>query len=157
VEQNLKQQLASNARFTSGVPAWYAQAINEIKGIGAQGAAQGQQAIAQAQNYNSPAAATGTPDAAQAANARNNLNSQYATMLTRDQQANQDFLNRLSGAMQVQQGNTLNQANVQRQGILGQQGQLAQQKGDFKTTYAAQQARRRRRPTSRTRRSKPDF
>jgi hypothetical protein len=140
VEQNLKQQLASNARFTSGVPAWYAQAINEIKGIGAQGATQGQQAIAQAQNYNSPVAATGTPDAAQAANARNNLNSQYATMLTRDQQANQDFLNRLSGAMQVQQGNTLNQANVQRQNILGQQGQLAQQKGDFKTTYAAQQA-----------------
>jgi hypothetical protein len=98
------------------VPAWYAQAINEIKGIGAQGLAQSQASVAQAQNYSSPVAATGTPDAAQAANARNSLNSQYGTMLTRDQQANQDFINRLGAAMQVQQGNTLNQANRDRRG-----------------------------------------
>lgn len=138
-EQAINQQLQQNARFTSGVPAWYQQAIGEIKGIGATQMAQNQQTLQGIQNYNSPAAQTGTPEAQQAAAARNSLNSQYATMFGRDAQANSDFMARMQAGMQTQQGNTLNAANHERQNLLAQQGQLRGEEGSYKTQLLSEQ------------------
>lgn len=138
-EAGINNQLAANARFSSGVPAWYQQAIGEIKGIAANGAAQNANTLAHVQNYNSPAAATGTPDAAQAANARNNLNAQFAAQLGGNAQANQDFMSRMQAGMLTQRGNTQNAANRDRQTLLSEQTALKGQKGDYRQGLVADQ------------------
>jgi len=136
-EQALGAQLNQNARFSSGVNDWYKNAQAEIAGLRDQGNAAAQQTLGRITAYNSqPTLATATDQ--QAATARNNLNSEFAAMFGRDATANSDAMNRLAAAYATQQGNTLNQANAQRMGLLGQQGQLGQQKADYGLTYGAQ-------------------
>lgn len=138
-EQAINQQLQGNARFTSGLGDWYSNALNEIKGLQAQGNAQAQQTLGAIQNYNS-SPTLNNPTDQQAALARNSLNSQYGAMVGRDANANSAAMDRLAAAYVAQQGNTRNQANAERQNILGSLANLQGQKGDFKIQYGADQA-----------------
>jgi hypothetical protein len=133
----LNAGLAQNTRFSNGIGDWYSNALADIKGLQAQGNAQAQETLGRITAYNSQPALQNATDQ-QAAGARNNLNSEYAAMFGRDATANSDAMNRLAAAYAIQQGNTQNQANAQRQQLLTQQGQLGQQKADYGLQYGAQ-------------------
>lgn len=137
-EQAYGQQLQQNARFSSGVNDWYANAMKEIQGLKAQGQAQGAQTLGAIQNYNSTPTVN-TPEDAQAAAARNSLNSQYGAMVGRDQNANAAAMDRITAAYGAQQGNTQNAANAERGRLLAGLTALKGQEGDFKLEYGAQQ------------------
>lgn len=137
-EQAYGQQLQQNARFSSGVNDWYANAMKEIQGLKAQGQAQGAQTLAAVQNYNSTPTVNNPMDQ-QAANARNALNSQYGAMVGRDSNANAAAMDRITAAYGTQQGNTQNAANAERMRLLAGQTALKGQEGDFKLQYGEQQ------------------
>lgn len=129
-EQALNEQLANNARFGSGIAdtgpsGWYTQAIEEIK--------RQQQPVPVVQAPG-PIQATGDPLADQAAQSRANLNAQFQQMQARDAQAQNDFLANIAAGMRVQQGNTVNQTNRDRQNLLAQQSGLKAEEGAFRTT-----------------------
>lgn len=120
-EQALGQQLQSSARFASGVPTWYSQAIANIK----------------AQQTPVGPVQAPTPTGDPAADSRANLNAAFAQQVAQRQGAENDFLTNVGAGLQVQQGNVLN-ANAQQQNqIRQQQTQLAGDKGAFKTTTLA--------------------
>src|SRR4051794_18708659 len=54
-EQALNQQLQQNTRYSSGLGDWYTNALNEIRGLQAQGQTQTQQTLGQLGQYNSQA------------------------------------------------------------------------------------------------------
>lgn len=133
----LQGQMNQNTRFTAGMGDWYANALNEIKGLQGQGRANSAAALQQVQGYGS-APAIQTPEAIQAAQARNALGAEFAAKFSANANSNSAAMDRLAGALQIQQGNTRNQANVDRQQLLGAQANLAGQRGAFRTEYGAQ-------------------
>lgn len=132
----LNQQIQQNTRYTSGLSDWYSNAMNEIRGLQAQQAAQSQQQLGALTNYASQATLANPTDQ-QAAASRNALQAQFANESSRDAASNSAAMDRLAAAYAAQQGNSAYQANVQRQQLLAQQGQLGSQKADYATTYGA--------------------
>lgn len=136
-EQALGAQLSQNARYSSGLGDWYKNAVDQIRGIQAGAQANAQQNLAQVTNYASQATLPNATDQ-QAANARNNLNAEFASKMAQDATSNSGALDRLQAAYALQQGNSANQANAQRMGLLGQQGALGQAKADYGLQYGTQ-------------------
>lgn len=139
-ELAIKQQLAQNARFTGGLPTWYANAMDEIRGLQA-----GQQKLAadtaaRVGSYNS-AATLVNPTDQQAANARNNLNAEFTQKLAADATANSGGLDRFIAAMGIQKANELYGANVDRENLIGQRGALGSEKAAYATQYGGEIAK----------------
>lgn len=136
-EQAYGQQLAQNARFSSGTGDWYKQALGEIQALQSQGRAQSAQTLQGIQNYNSQPTLQNPTDV-QAAQARNNLNTEFAAKFGQGADANSAFMDRLAAAQTIQEGNTRSASNVERQRLLAGRTALEGQKGDYRTTYGAQ-------------------
>jgi hypothetical protein len=136
-EQVVNKQLAQNQRYTNGLGDWYANAVAQIQALRGQGQAQSAQNLQNVQAYGTQPVLSDPTDQ-QAALARNSLNSEYGAMFARDAGADDAALARIGAALGIQQGNTRNQANAERQQLLGGLASLKGQEGDFQTTYGSQ-------------------
>jgi hypothetical protein len=138
-ETGLNQQIQANQGYQQNIPGWYAQALQEIKGLQGQGQKNSQGALERIQSYNSKATVPGNATDQQSADARNNLNAEFAAMFGRDSQANSAFMDRLAAAQAIAQGNALAGAGQDKQKLLAAKTALGGQKADYKLGYLAQQ------------------
>ena len=139
-EQGLRNQLSQNAMYSAGLGDWYKQATDQIRALQSGANTQAQNTIGQVQSYASQPTLPGNPQDAQAATARNNLNAAFASQIGANATSNSGALDRFMAAMAIQQANQSGQAQLQRMGLYGQQGQLGQQKADYGLTYGSQLA-----------------
>lgn len=139
-EQGLRNQLTQNAMYSAGLNDWYKQATDQIRALQSGANANVQGTIGQVQAYASQPTLPGNAQDAQAATARNNLNAAFAAQIAANATSNSGALDRFMAAMAVQQANQAGEAQLQRMGLYGQQGQLGRQKADFGLTYGSQLA-----------------